>query len=123
MVTGHMYNRGLKLFDDQMLFQNMNPLGIDTFETVMIPHGQYYNIPDDKYQTPLPLDDSLSNTLDFGEKKTKKEHICNSVVLVLLHVLKRYLGLNKKQCIRFWEKNPAEPWIMTMLKEQNLDWK
>ena len=64
---------------------------------------------------PLPLVDSLSDTLDFGEKKTKKEHICNSVVLVLLHVLKRYLGLNKKQCIRFWEKNPAESWIMKML--------
>ena len=43
--------------------------------------------------------------------------------MVLLHVLKRYLGLNTKQCIRFWEKNPPKAWIMTMLQEQNLDWK
>ena len=39
MVMGHEYNRGLKIFDDQMLFQNTNPLGIDTFDAVMIPHG------------------------------------------------------------------------------------
>ena len=38
-------------------------------------------------------------------------------------MLKRYLGLNTKQCIRFWEKNPPKAWIMTMLQEQNLDWK
>ena len=45
---------------------------------------------------PLPLVDSLSDTLDFDKKMNKKEHICNGVVLVLLHVLKRYLGLNTK---------------------------